>query len=135
MSPVRRATERPDGAPKDPGPTERSHRAVLCERTSGARRPTAPMSMSTLASTSKSSASQPASGPRIRNRATSAATKPPQASQFGRTPVLSTVSEVAAMRADMPTKAKRYIHPESANEKKPSWASCPKFSNRAWVAG
>ena len=40
--------------------------------------------------------------------------------QPGRTPVLSVTTELTAISAEMPTKAKRYIHPESPRERKPS---------------
>src|SRR5215207_7893817 len=64
-----------------------------------------------------------------------AATNSVRASHLGMTLVLSTTTEVAAMNTDMPTKAKQYIHPESAKERKPCWASGAKFSKRASVAG
>ena len=77
----------------------------------------------------------PPSGIRKRKSAKSAATNPARASHLGMTPVPSTTTEVAAMSTYMPTKPKRYIHPESAKERKPSWASGAKFSKRARVAG
>jgi hypothetical protein len=77
----------------------------------------------------------PPSGIRKRNRAKSAATNPTNASHLGMTPVVSTTTEAAAMSTDMPAKAKRYIHSDSANERKPSCASARKFSKRASVAG
>jgi hypothetical protein len=47
-----------------------------------------------------------ACGTRNLSTATSAATKPAQASHFGRNPVLSATTEVALIRTAMPTQAK-----------------------------
>src|SRR5919112_939445 len=82
--------------------------------------PTLPLSINTETATTQSNVSQALSGPRKRSSATRATRSPAQPNHLGSTPLLNTTTEVAAISAAIPTKAKRYIHPASAKERKPS---------------
>ena len=82
-----------------------------------------PASIRTETAAIHASVSQPPSGPKKRSSATTAHIQPAQTIHCGKMPVRSPTNDVPAMSVAMPTKAKRYIHPDSASDTKPSCAS------------